>query len=512
MPSNLLPQTDGDPDGLAVASVGSDASYTWSGLESRARQFAAALAASGLSVGDRWAVIAHNRIEWTPMVLGNLRAGTRYVPINWHLTVEEVAYLLSDSGSRLLVVDTVGAEIGRAAASLVGIERVVVIGPRPGEGEFAEWLADHPDIQPPDDPAGAVRNYTSGTTGRPKGVQRSDQTGTAKTVLREVTANWGRFYDLPDHGPHLVVSPMYHALPSAFHNAALGLGQSILFDDRFDADRFLTAVQDQSVTSALIVPTHIVRMAKRVDELAGRHDLSSLVSVVHGGAPCPRWAKEVVMDWWGPVVYELFGSSEGTGPLRVTPEAWRERPGTVGKSAPTLTVAAFDDDGGQLPDGEVGNLYFLRVDGQPEYVGDPDKTEASRLPGGWFTVGDVGWVDADGYVYLSDRKIDMVISGGANIYPAEVEAVLIAHPAVADCAVFGIPDDEWGEEVKAAVEFETGAAATEDELVAWCRGRLAGFKCPRSVDFHDAMPREATGKLKKRHLRDVYWQGRERPI
>ncbi|MCH2422848.1 MAG: AMP-binding protein, partial [Acidimicrobiales bacterium] len=244
----------------------------------------------------------------------------------------------------------------------------------------------------------------------------------------------------------------------------------------------------------------------------GRHDLSSLVSVVHGGAPCPRWAKEVVMDWWGPVVYELFGSSEGTGPLRVTPEAWRERPGTVGKSAPTLTVAAFDDDGGQLPDGEVGNLYFLRADGRPEYVGDSDKTEASRLPGGWFTVGDVGWVDADGYVYLSDRKIDMVISGGANIYPAEVEAVLIAHPAVADCAVFGIPDDEWGEEVKAAVEFETGAVATEDELVAWCRGRLAGFKCPRSVDFHDAMPREATGKLKKRHLRDVYWQGREQAI
>lgn len=218
------------------------------------------------------------------------------------------------------------------------------------------------------------------------------------------------------------------------------------------------------------------------------------------------------MDWWGPVVYELFGSSEGTGPLRVTPEAWRNRPGTVGKPAPTLTVAAFDDDGGQLSDGEVGTLYFLRVDGRPEYVGDPDQTEASRLPGGWFTVGDVGWVDPDGYVYLSDRKTDMVISGGTNIYPAEVEAVLIAHPAVADCAVFGIPDDEWGEEVKAAVEFETGAVATEDDLIAWCRGRLAGFKCPRSVDFHESMPREATGKLKKRHLRDVYWQGRERAI
>ncbi len=512
MPSNLLLQTDRDPDGLAVASVGLDVFYTWDELESRARRFAAALAAEGLEAGDRWALMAHNRIEWTPMVLGSLRAGTRYVPINWHLTADEVAYLLTDSGSRLLVVDAVDAEVGHQAAALAGIDRVVVIDPTPGQGEFEAWLADHPDVEPPDDPAGSVRNYTSGTTGRPKGVQRSDQRGTATEVMRGVSATWGRFYELPDHGPHLVVSPMYHALPSAFHNAALGLGQSILFEDRFDADRFLATIQDSAVTSAAIVPIHIVRMAKRVDELAGRHDLSSLVSVVHGGAPCPRWAKEVVLDWWGDVIYELFGSSEGTGPLRVTPQAWRDRPGTVGEPAASLTVATFDDDGNRLCDGTIGTLYFLRGDGQPEYVGAPEKTAANRLPDGWFTVGDVGWVDDDGYVYLSDRKIDMIISGGANIYPAEVEAVLISHPVVADCAVFGIPDDEWGEQVKAAVEFEPGVVATDDDLIDWCRERLAGFKCPRSVDVHEAMPREATGKLKKRLLRDAYWEGRDRVI
>ena len=514
MPSNLLPRTDGDPDGTAVGAVGDGPTYAWAELESRARRFAAGLSAEGLGTGDRWALMAHNRIEWTPMVLGNLRGGTRYVPVNWHLTVDEVAYLLDDSDSRFLIVDEVDADVGREAAAAAGLgeDRVLVLGDEPGTGPFEDWLSTHPDVEPQDDPAGSVRNYTSGTTGRPKGVQRSDQTGTARDLLTGMSTTWGRFYFLPDHGPHLVVSPMYHAMPGAFHNAALGLGQSILYEDRFDADRLLSTIEAHAVTSACIVPTHIVRLAKRVKELAGRHDLSSLVSVVHGGAPCPRWAKEVLLDWWGDVVVELFGSSEGTGPLRVTPQAWRERPGTVGEPAGFLTVATFDDDGNRLPDGETGVLYFLRSDGMPEYVGDPAKTEANRLPGGWFTVGDVGHVDPDGYVHLSDRKVDMVITGGANVYPAEVEAVLIAHPAVADCAVFGIPDDEWGEQVKAAVQFELGASASDDELVGWCRDRLAGYKCPKSVDVHEDLPREATGKLKKRILRDAYWEGRDRAV
>ncbi|MED6328853.1 MAG: AMP-binding protein [Actinomycetota bacterium] len=514
MPSNLLPRTEVDPDGTAVAAVGGGPTNSWAEVESRARRFAAGLVTEGLGVGDRWALMAHNRIEWTSMVLGNLRAGTLYVPINWHLVAEEVAYLLEDSCSRLLIVDETSADLGREAAAAVGLseDRVLVLGDHPNSGPFEDWLSTHPDVEPRDDPAGSVRNYTSGTTGRPKGVQRSDHSGSAHDLLTGMSSTWGRFYFLPDHGPHLIVSPMYHAMPSAFHNAALGLGQSVLFEDRFDAERLLATIEERAVTSACIVPTHIVRLAKRVDELAGRYDLSSLVSVVHGGAPCPRWAKEILLDWWGPVLVELFGSSEGTGPLRVTPKAWRERPGTIGEPASFLTVAAFDDDGNRLSNGETGVLYFLRRDGMPEYVGDPAKTEANRLPGGWFTVGDVGHIDADGYVHLSDRKVDMVITGGANVYPAEVEAVLVAHTAIADCAVFGIPDDEWGERVKAAVQFEPGASATEDELIGWCRERLAGYKCPNSVDVHGALPREATGKLKKRYLRDAYWTGRERAV
>lgn len=512
MPSNLLRRTNTEPDGLAVAAVGGGASYTWAGLESRARRFAAALAAEGLNSGDRWALMARNRIEWTPLVLGNLRAGTRYVPINWHLTVEEVAYLLADSQSQLLVVDAVHAEVGQAAANAVGIKRVVVLDSMSGSGVFEDWLNAHPDVEPPDDPAGAVRNYTSGTTGRPKGVKRSDEHGTAHQVMRGVTKVLGHYYSLPEYGPHLVVSPMYHSLPGAFHNAALGLGQSVLFEDGFNAERFLATIEERMVTSAVVVPTHLVRLAKRIDELRGRHDLSSLVSVVHGGAPCPRWAKEAVLDWWGPVIYELFGSSEGTGPLRVTPQAWKERPGTIGETPPFLTVAAFNDDGNLLQAGETGTLYFQRENFETEYVGEQAKTADNRLDGGWFTVGDVGYVDKDGYVYLSDRKIDMVISGGANIYPAEVEAVLIEHPGVADCAVFGIPDEEWGEQVKAAVVFESEASATETDLIDWCRSRLAGYKCPRSVDVHRSIPREATGKLKKRLLRDPYWEKSSRSI
>ena len=505
MPSNLFAHTDATPEAVAVSSVAG--SYTWAEVESRARRFAAALAEEGLATGDRWGLLAQNRIEWTPLILGNLRAGNRYVPCNWHLTADEVAYQLSDSGSRLLIVDAANEAVGREAAAAAAIDRVIVI-----DTELEDWLAAHPDVEPPDDPAGSVRNYTSGTTGRPKGVHRSDQTGDARTSLSGVSATWGRFYGFPDHGTHLVVSPMYHALPSAYHNAALGLGQSVFFEGRFDPERFLATIEREGVTSAVIVPTHMVRLAKSAGDLAGRHDLSSLVSVVHGGAPCPRWAKEVLLDWWGPVVYEMFGSSEGTGPLRVTPDEWRARPGTIGLPAPFLRVAAFDDHGTRLPDGTTGNLYFRRDDGQPEYVGAPGKTADNRLPGGWFTVGDIGRVDEDGYVFLSDRKIDMIISGGANIYPAEVEAVLVGHPAVADCAVFGIPDDEWGEQVKAAVQFEPGTAATEADLIAWCRERVAAFKCPRSIDVHEAMPREATGKLKKRHLRDVYWEGRDRLV
>ena len=505
MLTNLLPRTDDDPSGVGAASV--DAAYTWAEIESRARRFAAALAGAGLASGDRWALLAHNRIEWAPLVVGNLRAGTRYVPCNWHLTADEIAYLLTDSDSRLLLTDAANEAAGRAAASAAGVDRVIVI-----DTELDDWLAAHPDVDPPDDEAGGPRNYTSGTTGRPKGVARSDSRGDARTVLAGIAATWGRFYEMPDHGTHLVVSPMYHALPSALAVAALGLGQSLWFEHRFDEERFLEVIEREGVTSGAFVPTHIVRLAKRAAELRGRHDLSSLVSMVHGGAPCPRWAKETLLDWWGPVIYELFGSSEGTGPVRVTPQMFRERPGTVGLPIASLVVGALDDAGRQHPRGETGTLYFLRQDGRPEYVGDPDKTEASRLPGGWFTVGDVGWVDDDGYLFLSDRKIDMIISGGANIYPAEVEAILIEHPAVADCAVFGIPDDEWGEQVKGAVQFEPGTSATADELIAWCRDRIAAFKCPRSIDVHDVMPREATGKLKKRHLRDAYWVGRERRI
>lgn len=274
----------------------------------------------------------------------------------------------------------------------------------------------------------------------------------------------------------------------------------------FDAEEALACIERHRVTTTHLVPTQLIRMLRLPDEVRARYDTSSLVGVWHGAAPCPEWAKRAAIEWLGPVVIEYFGSSEGTGPLIATSADWLARPGTVGRPAtPHLEVTAVDDDGTTLPPGEVGTLYFRRPDGPPAYHQSPEKTAASRLPDGRFTVGDVGWVDADGFVFLADRKVDMIISGGANIYPSETEAALSEHPAVADVAVFGIPDDEWGEQVKAAVQLVPGAEVTEAELIAFCRARIAGYKCPKSIDVHDELPREASGKLKKRLLRDAYW-------
>lgn len=495
----LLTRTKTEPDSTAILTHGG--SLSWAELETRASQVANGLRAAGLGVGDRWAILAGNCLEWPELYLGNLLAGTKYVPLNWHLTVPELLYLLQNSEATFMVVDARNEANGREAAHQHGItdDRIFVIG-----GNYAQWRDSQPTDMPDVPVTGSALLYTGGTTGRSKGVVRADS-GVGREQWMAGTRAWGDYVHMPAGGPILFTTPLYHAYGVGVLQACLSRGHTMVLRDRFDVDEFLTDIETLGITGAPVVPTLMVRMAKLDDDAFRKRNLSTLRWLCHTAAPCPAWAKQRLIDLLGPVVVEFYGSSEGTGPCVCTSQEWIDHPGTVGRPSPVLTVSVVDDNGNDVPVGEIGTLYFARLDGAPEYHGDRDKTDASRLPDGRFTVGDVGYIDAENFIYLADRRVDLILAGGVNVYPAEIEAAISEHPAVRDVAVFGIPHAELGEEVKAAVEVEPGKTVTAEEIIAWCRERLAGFKCPRSVDFHDALPREAHGKLKKRFLRDAYW-------
>ena len=495
----ILQSTIDTPHEVAV--ISGDQELTWAQLESNARKIAHALSAWGLNTGDRWALLSHNRLEWTELFLGNTIAGTRYVPLNWHLTAPELEYLMLNSGATALIVDPDNASIGKEVASRVGIhpERVIVLGP-----EYNAWRDAQPDSEHPNTISGSALIYTGGTTGASKGVTRPDSGAPISSWATGVSM-WGSYVGMPDKGVALISTPLYHAFGAGVLGAALARNHTIVLKERFDVDDFLDTVEQHHVTSAPLVPTLIVRLAKLEDHHFASRDLSSMRWIAHTAAPCPGWAKQRLIDMLGPIVTEFYGSSEGTGPVVCTSTEWMARPGTVGRPAPNLHVSVVDDNGLDLPPMEIGTLYFKRADGAPQYHGDEAKTKAAQLPDGRFTVGDLGYLDADGFMYLVDRRVDLILNGGVNVYPAEIEGVLSQHPSIRDVAVFGIPDAEFGQQVKAAVELESGATLTSEELIIWSRERLASFKCPRSVDFHDSLPREAHGKLKKRILRDAYW-------
>lgn len=495
----LLPATQETPDAPAV--VTDQGVLSWRELEDNARKVAHALAHAGLTPGRKWALLSKNRLEWPELFLGNVLAGTRYVPLNWHLTAGELEYLLDNSGAELLIVDPDLEVAGRTAAEQVGLgdAKVVSLG-----HHYQSWRDRHEPSVPTNTVAGAPLLYTGGTTGPSKGVTRAD---VGQPIERWLIGqgNWGGFIHMPPSGRVYLSTPMYHAFGAGVMGASMVRRHTMVLRDRFEPVEFLDAVAHQGITSAPLVPTLMVRLAKLEDAEFSRRDLSSLRWITHTAAPCPPWAKKRLIQMLGPVVVEFYGSSEGTGPVVCTSEEWLDRPGTVGRPAPMLQVSVVDDNGQDLPAGEVGTLFFRRADGPPEYHGAPEKTAASRLPDGRFTVGDLGYVDEDGFVYLVDRRVDLIITGGVNVYPAEIEGILSAHPAVRDVAVFGIPDPEFGQQIKAAVELEDGVDVTDSDLTAWCRDHLASFKVPRSIDFHDTLPREAHGKLKKRLLRDAYW-------
>jgi len=503
-----------DPTAVAVTFVGDrgsvgspgdaraaddQVSLSWREVELRGRRVARALDGAGVTVGNVWGVLAHNRAEWVELTLGNVRAGSRIVPLNWHLTATELAALLTDSGSELLVVEPGLRDLAAAAAEIAGVERIIELG-----ADYEAWLDAAGDEVLSDRPAGSPMMFTGGTTGRSKGVTRSEMVGDIAS-WPELWSRWGSFVRMPDHGTSLVTTPLYHALGTAVIAASLAKGVPVVITGRFDPERTLALIEQYRVTSGPMVPTQFIRMLKLDNVARSRRDLSSLEWILHTAAPCPAWAKVAMIEWFGPVIYEMYGSSEGTGPAICDSHEWLAHPGTVGKASPRIEYSIVDEDGNDLPAGEVGAIYCRRADGAPEYHGDPAKTAAMQLPDGRFTVGDLGWLDADGFLYLADRRVDLILVAGSNVYPAEIEAVLVEHPMVGDAAAFGIPDADMGEQVKAVLEPVEGVVIDIDAVASFAAERLARYKLPTSYDVVAALPREAHGKLKKRLLRDPYW-------
>ncbi|MFQ5479366.1 MAG: acyl-CoA synthetase [Candidatus Binatia bacterium] len=504
----------------ALALVAPDGTeYSRATLAASTNRLVHGLRALGLKTGDCVATVLPNGTELIELYLACFQAGFYLTPINHHLTAPEVAHIVGDSDSKLLVGHERFAPACTGAAEELRLDsdRCFAVGDVAGFRPYASISSGHSDAEPDNRSAGQVMNYTSGTTGRPKGVRRP-LSGADPDIMGSMFAMFLAMFGIqPEDGNvHLCGSPLYHTAVLVFASCSLHWGHTVVLMDKWTPERSLALCEQYRVTTSHMVPTQFNRLLALPPEIRGRYDLSSLRTMVHAAAPCPPEIKRRMLSWWGPVIFEYYAASEGGGTL-VTPEEWLQHPGTVGRPWPGADIKIFDDeskDGGECSANQPGTVYIALGAQDFRYHKDERKTEDSRR-GGYFTVGDIGYLDAEGYLYLCDRKADMIISGGVNIYPAEIESVLLSHRKVADVAVFGIPHDDWGEEVKAVVQPAEGVEADEslaEELGAFCEGKLAKYKRPRSLDFIEEMPRDPNGKLYKRKLRDPYWRDRRRAI
>jgi fatty-acyl-CoA synthase len=497
--------TQPDKPALVVAETGQTISFAM--LDAASNRAAQLFRAQGLQIGDTIALFMDNVPEFYDIAWGAQRCGLFYVCISSKLTAPEVDYIVRDSGARLLVTTASLAGVAHALSAPLGDIALFVQG-----GALAGWqswegaVAAQPPTPVADERAGIDMLYSSGTTGRPKGVRVAlpeDPSIAGPNVLAMLAQG---LYGFHAGGTYLSPAPLYHAAPLRWSMTAMRLGMTVVMMQHFDPEAALVAIERYKVTHSQWVPTHFVRMLKLPPEVRAKYDHATLKCAIHAAAPCPIPVKEAMIAWWGPVIQEYYAGSEGNGLTTINSEQWLAHKGSVGKAA-YGELHICDEAGDELPPGEEGLIYF-GGGGQFEYHNDPGKTAEARHPKGWTTLGDIGRMDDEGYLYLTDRKSFMIISGGVNIYPQEIENRLITHPRVADVAVIGGPCPEMGERVIAVVQpvdMAEAGPALADELTAWCRAELSGVKTPRQIDFAEELPRHATGKLYKRLLRDRYW-------
>ena len=496
------------PDKIAYRMAATGKAITYRELDELSNQGAHLFRKLGLKAGDHIAFLMENRLAFMEICWAAQRAGLYYTAISRYLTEDEIAYIVRDCGAKLVITSPKCAEPikglvkgGSGEPSFFMLDE-----PQPGFRSWDQEAIVQPVTPIADEVAGYDMLYSSGTTGRPKGIKRQSENNpidVPNPFLRLLCAD---MCGMNADSIYLSPAPLYHAAPLRFNMMAITLGGTSVIMESFDAETFLKLVEQHRITQSQLVPTMFVRMLKLPDEVRARYDVSSLKGAIHAAAPCPVDVKARMIEWWGPLLIEYYAGSEGNGVTVSTSQQWLDHRGTVGRAV-VGKVRILGEDEQEMPVGEIGTVYFADA---PvfTYHNDPEKTKRAYNAKGWSTLGDVGYLDDEGFLYLTDRKSYMIISGGVNIYPQETEDVLITHPGVADVAVFGVPNEEMGEEVKAVVQPHNMARAgkeLEAELIAFCRQHLSPIKCPKSVDFEAELPRTPTGKLMKRHLRDRYW-------
>lgn len=502
------------PDRVACRMAGSGTTVTYGELEARSNRLAHLFRALGLRPGDSLALMLENHPCYFDICWAAQRSGLTFTAISTRLTAAEAAYIIDDCGARLVITSPALANVAGALLTMTPkvAHRFMLDAPLPGYASLADAVAGLPTTPIADETAGGDMLYSSGTTGRPKGVRilpESDDIAFVDAITRVCIGVFG----MGEATVYLSPGPLYHAAPLRFCMRQMALGGTVVVMEHFDAADFLRYVGEHRVTHTQMVPTMFVRLLKLDEATRPAADVTSLRCVIHAAAPCPIPVKEQMIAWWGPVIWEYYAGTEGMGMTLVDSADWLAHKGTVGRSVIGI-ARVCDEQGEELPVGETGVVYF--ADGKTyEYHNDPGKTAAAQNARGWTTLGDVGRLDAEGYLYLTDRKDFMIVSGGVNIYPQEAENAIVTHPQVLDVAVFGVPDAEMGEAVKAVVQPRDMAEASPElaaAIIAWCRERLAHYKCPTSVDFVAELPRHPTGKLYKRLLRERYWAGRDSRI
>ncbi len=499
------------PDKAAIIMAATGETVTYKQLDDRSNQLVHLLRSRGLTVGDHIAILAENHPRYFEVYWAAMRSGLYITTINRYLAPDEAAYIVNDSNAKALITS---AALEATASAMLGLipdcpHRLMMDTAADGFESYEEQTADQPTTPLDVQPAGEAMLYSSGTTGQPKGIRRPLSGITIDDPNRTGISSLERFLlGMDETSVYLSPAPLYHSAPLLWGGGVHELGGTVVIMDRFDSAKYLEYIEQYSVTASQVVPTMFIRMLKLPDETKNRFDLSSLKMVVHAAAPCPVAVKQEMIDWWGPIINEYYAGTEGNGLCFIDSPQWLEHKGSVGKAMVGIPHIC-DDDGNELPAGESGLVYFENESEGFEYHGDPEKTADSRHPvhSNWSKLGDIGYLDDDGYLYLTDRSAFMIISGGVNIYPQEIEACFALHPKVADVAVFGLPDAEMGEYVHAVVQPEAGTDPSDElaaELREFARNEIAHYKVPRVIDFRAELPRLPTGKLYKKPLRQEY--------